>query len=49
MLWNVMGPFDHKGDVSTKFPIEDNIKRSYNVNGKDYKWSDPCGRRDPPF
>ena len=40
IFWNVMGPFDHKGDVSTKFPIEDSIKPSYNVSGKEYKWSD---------
>ncbi|TVZ57525.1 glycosyl hydrolase family 20 [Flavobacteriaceae bacterium MAR_2010_105] len=41
ILWNIIGPFDHKGDVSAKFPVEDDIKESYTSNGKDYKWSEP--------
>jgi hypothetical protein len=39
--WNVIGPFDHKGDVSTKFPVEDGIKESYNSRDIEYKWSEP--------
>lgn len=39
--WNVIGPFDHKGDVSAKFPVENALKASYEVNGKNYKWSKP--------
>jgi hypothetical protein len=41
ILWNVIGPFDHNGDVFAKFPVEDNIKASYKVNGKGFIWSDP--------
>lgn len=39
--WNVIGPFENKGDVAMKFPVEDSLKESYNVDKKDYKWSDP--------
>ncbi|WP_291868918.1 family 20 glycosylhydrolase [Maribacter sp.] len=41
IMWNVIGPFNHKGDVLKKFPVEDILKESYHVNGKEYKWSKP--------
>ncbi|MGM5470002.1 family 20 glycosylhydrolase [Flavobacteriaceae bacterium LMO-SS05] len=41
ILWNIIGPFNHKGDASTKFPVEDTIKASYLINGKEYEWSEP--------
>ncbi|MCM4157016.1 family 20 glycosylhydrolase [Gramella sp. AN32] len=39
--WNIVGPFKNDGDVDLRFPVEDTLKASYNVNGKDYEWSPP--------
>ena len=42
--WKVIGPFNHKGDFSTSFPVEKNLKSSYNVDGEKYNWDDsPVG------
>ena len=42
--WKVIGPFDHKGDFTTAFPMEKKLKKSYRVNGKSYAWEDaPTG------
>lgn len=39
--WNVIGPFVNNNDVSLKFPVEDSLVASYDVDGKSYKWSEP--------
>lgn len=39
--WNVIGPFENNNDVNLKFPVENTLVASYNVDGKDYKWSEP--------
>ncbi|WP_417443879.1 family 20 glycosylhydrolase [Joostella sp.] len=39
--WNVIGPFNHQGDFSKKFPIEDTLKNNYKINGDKYQWSNP--------
>ena len=39
--WNVIGPFENNNDVNLKFPVENALVASYNVDGKDYKWSEP--------
>lgn len=39
--WNVIGPFVNHNEVSKKFPIEDSLVASYNVDGKTYHWSEP--------
>lgn len=39
--WNVIGPFENQNKVSTKFPVEDSLVASYNVDGKTYHWSEP--------
>lgn len=44
VFWKVIGPFDHKGDFSTSFPIEKKFKSSYKVDGETYKWEEaPVG------
>lgn len=41
VLWNIIGPFDHKGDVLTAFEVEETLKQSYKSNGKTFNWSEP--------
>ena len=36
--WRLIGPFDHKGDLSRSFPVEKEIRESYTVDGKVYRW-----------
>ncbi len=38
ICWRLIGPFDHKGDLSRSFPVEKEIKESYVVDGKKYEW-----------
>ncbi|MBA6153223.1 family 20 glycosylhydrolase [Gelidibacter maritimus] len=39
--WNVIGPFENNNNVNLKFPVENELIASYNVDGKNYKWSAP--------
>lgn len=39
--WNVIGPFENSNDVDLKFPVEQELVASYNVDDKNYKWSEP--------
>jgi len=39
--WQIIGPFDHKGDVSTSFPIETGIMEAYLVDGNKFSWKGP--------
>lgn len=41
LAWKVIGPFDHQGDVDRRFAVEDTIKESYQVDGREYFWSGP--------
>ncbi|SHG21157.1 Glycosyl hydrolase family 20, domain 2 [Salegentibacter echinorum] len=41
LRWNIIGPFEHEGNVDLRFPVEDTIKSSYTVAGKNYEWSQP--------
>ncbi len=36
--WRIIGPFDFKDDVRRSFPVEDEIRDEYVVDGKTYKW-----------
>ena len=38
--WKIIGPFDHKGDLSAVFPVEEEIKDEYQVDGETYRWND---------
>ena len=38
MTWQLIGPFDHKGDTAASFPVEQAIKPSYDVDGKTLAW-----------
>ena len=41
--WKLIGPFDHKGDTAKAFPPEREIRESYLVDGKTYRWMDAVG------
>ena len=41
--WKLIGIFDHHGDLNTAFPPEREIRDSYEVEGKTYRWSDALG------
>ena len=41
--WKLIGPFDHKGDLAAVFPPEQEIRESYEVEGKAYRWVDAAG------
>jgi hypothetical protein len=38
--WRIIGPFDHKGELSAVFPVEEEIKDEYEVDGDTYHWKD---------
>jgi hypothetical protein len=43
--WEIIGPFDQKGDLNRQFPIETNgIKQSYQIAGKEFNW-----RKEPLY
>ncbi len=39
--WMLIGPFDHKGELKTKFPVEDKLLLEYVYEGKSYRWWGP--------
>lgn len=39
--WEIIGPFDHKGDFSTTFGVEKEFKESYDLENKTYTWNGP--------
>lgn len=41
ITWEIIGPFDHQGDVDRKFAVEDTLRESYTIDGKEYTWSGP--------
>ncbi len=38
MEWSIIGPFDHEGNVTRKFAVEDSIKEKYDINSNEYTW-----------
>ena len=43
-FWKVIGPFAHKGDFSTSFPVEKELSFSYTIDDEIYTWDDsPVG------
>lgn len=38
MPWKIIGPFNHGGDLSVSFPVEEEIKDNYQIDGKNYQW-----------
>jgi hypothetical protein len=41
--WKLIGIFDHHGDTAAVFPPEREIRESYTVEGKTYRWVDAIG------
>ena len=41
--WKLIGPFDHGGDLGAVFPPEREVRDSYAVDGKTYRWIDAVG------
>ena len=37
--WKLIGPFNHHGNVDKQFPVENNLKESYQVNGETFNWT----------
>lgn len=40
IVWKIIGPFDHKGDVSKSFPVESMLKEYYDIEGEKFEWQD---------
>ncbi|WP_082063739.1 family 20 glycosylhydrolase [Draconibacterium sediminis] len=40
MEWSIIGPFDHKGNVTQKFAVEDSIREKYEVDSVEYNWTE---------
>ncbi|WP_265594151.1 family 20 glycosylhydrolase [Haloferula sp. BvORR071] len=40
LRWRVIGPFPHGGDVEKSFPVEGELRDTYKVDGKTYRWMD---------
>lgn len=40
LRWRIIGPFPHGGDVLKSFPVESELRESYEIGGKDYRWMD---------
>lgn len=38
--WKIIGPFNHRGNVSKTFQVENEIKNSYQIDGEEYVWRD---------
>jgi hypothetical protein len=43
ILWKLIGPFPHKGELSASFGPEKEIRETYEVEGKTYRWIDAVG------
>jgi len=43
IVWKLIGPFDHHGDVNAAFPPEQEIRASYHVGGTHYAWQEARG------
>jgi hexosaminidase len=38
--WKIIGPFDHKGEMTTSFPVEQEVKDEYQFDGETYRWNE---------
>jgi hypothetical protein len=43
IVWKLIGPFDFQGNVDTVFPVENEIRDHYDINGKTYQWEEARG------
>jgi hexosaminidase len=43
IVWKLIGPFDYKGNIKTIFPVENEIRDEYVVDGQTYHWEDARG------
>lgn len=41
--WKLIGPFDHHGDPGKSFPVEQDLRDEYTIDGKTYRWIDAWG------
>ncbi len=40
LRWRLIGPFPHGGDAEKKFPVEHELRDSYEIDGNEYRWLD---------
>ena len=40
LRWRIIGPFPHGGDVTRKFPVEEQLKDSYRIDNREFRWLD---------
>lgn len=40
LRWKIIGPFPNDNDVTREFPVEKELKPSYEVDGKTYTWQE---------
>jgi hexosaminidase len=38
LRWRIIGPFPNGGDVAKEFPVETDLRDSYDIDGKSYAW-----------
>lgn len=41
MVWEMIGPFDHKGNIDLLFPVENSQENQFVSEGKTFKWNGP--------
>lgn len=41
IAWKIIGPFDHGGEVSRKFAVEDTLMETYLIDDQEYAWTGP--------
>jgi hypothetical protein len=40
LRWKIIGPLPHGGEVTRVFPVETELKETYQIDGRDYRWMD---------
>lgn len=43
LKWQVIGPFEHHGDLTKSFPVESGLEKSYEIEGQNYEWEQVVG------
>ncbi len=41
IVWKIIGPFDHHGDMNRAFTVENSMNMNYLVDGENYTWTGP--------
>lgn len=41
--WKLIGPFDHGGDAAKSFPVETELRDTYDIGGKTWTWTPARG------